>query len=108
MTNKEALAAKVNCPVSDDVLEVALIDRGVNGAASYSASGKQAVELATMDVLYSIFTQPDIVEGGYQLSHPDFYRKITERLTQLATANGADDILAQLNAAPSISSKPVW
>jgi|GEM_PF-5431050 len=109
MTNKEALAAKLQCPVSDHTLEVALTDRGLDGSGTYAASDKKDVELAVMDVLYMIYTQPDVVEGGYQLSHPDFLRKIKERLLQLATLHGATEILDMIQEAkPTVTGKSIW
>lgn len=110
MTIKEALSAKVQCPVSDATLEVALIDRGLTGATVYSAeSHKKDVELAVMDILFMIYTQPDIVEGGYSLSHPDFLRKIEARLLHLAKANDATDILDILEKpGPTVNGRSVW
>lgn len=97
MTNKEALIAKLNYPLSDNALEVALIDRDVRGGQVYDTGFKKQIELATMDLLYLTLTQPDVLEGGYQMSHPDFFRKVKERLLQLATLNGATEILEMLN-----------
>jgi hypothetical protein len=109
MTNKEALAAKAQCPVQDESLEVALIDRGVDPAQTYISDNQNDVELALVDLLYSIYTKPDISEGQYSLSHPDFLRKLKERILQLATKLNLTDILSQLqDATPSISSKSVW
>lgn len=109
MTNKEALLAKAQCPVSDNGLEVALIDRGINPGTAYDVDQQEGVELALMDVLFSIFTSPDISEGDYSVSHPDFLRKLKERLLQLATKHNATDILDQLQTpGPTLTSKSVW
>lgn len=108
MTIKEALAAKVQCPVSSDTLDVVLTDRGLDGSATYTADNKADVELAVMDVLFMIYTQPDVVEGGYSLSHPQFLEKIKARLLQLATMNNATDILDIISSGPSVSSPSVW
>ncbi len=109
MTLKEVLAAKVQCPVSDVTLEVTLTDRGLTGTVTYTTDQKSDVELATMDVLFMIYTQPDIVEGGYSLSHPDFLRKIEARLLQLATLNKATEILEILQKpGPTVTGKSVW
>jgi uncharacterized protein DUF6706 len=97
MTNKEALIAKLNYPLSDNALEVAMIDRGIQGGQVYTPDGKKDIELATMDLLYLTLTQPDVVEGGYQVLHQDFLKKVRERLMQLATLNGATDIIDLLN-----------
>lgn len=109
MTNKEALAAKVQCPVNDATLEVALTDRGITGASTYTVDSKSDVELAVMDILFMIYTQPDLVEGGYSISHPDFLRKVEARLLQLATLNEATEILDILSKpGPSVTGKSVW
>lgn len=109
MTIKEAIAAKVQCPVSDHTLEVVIIDRGLNGSATYTATDKEDVEWAVMDILFMIYTQPDIVEGGYHLSHPNFVDKIKARLVQLATALGATDVLDQVQTpAPTVTGRSVW
>jgi len=107
MTIKEALAAKVMCPVSDATLDVALLDRSLTGATTYAAAThKEDVDKAVMDVLVMILSQPDIVEGGYSLSHPGFLEKIRERLKQLAASLGVDDPLAVQT--PTIKSPSVW
>lgn len=108
MTNKQALAAKVACPVPDETLEVALIDNEVNGATTYSFAEKENIEWATISVLKTIVTQPDIVEGGYSLSHPDWLAKVKERLSQLATDLGDTDTLAMLDETPTVKGKTVW
>lgn len=109
MTNKEALLAKLQTPVSDASLEVALLDRGVTPATTYDTTQVEGVELALVDLLYSLFTKPDISEGGYSVSHPDFLRKLRERIIQLATKYKLDDLLAQLqDPTPTVTSKPVW
>lgn len=108
MTIKEALAAKLQTPISDLALEVILTDRDLDGSATYTAADKEAVELALMDALYTILTQPDIVEGGYSISHPGFLEKVKERLRQLATTNGATDVLDLIDPKPTVNSRSVW
>ena len=109
MTIKEAIAAKVQCPVSNDTIDVVIIDRGLDGSATYTASDKEGVERAVIDILYMIYTQPDITEGGYHLTHSNFLEKIKARLIQLATATGATDILALVETpAPTVTGRSVW
>lgn len=108
MTIKEALAAKLQTPISDLALEVILTDRGLDGSATYTAADKESVDLALMDALYTILTQPDIVEGGYSLSHPGLLDKVKERLRQLATVNGATDVLNLIDPKPTVTSRSVW
>lgn len=109
MTIKEALAAKLQTPISDLALEVILTDRGLDGSATYTAADKESVDLALMDALYTILTQPDISEGDYTLQHPDYFRKVKERLIQLATQYGQTEILDLLNdPKPTVTSRSVW
>jgi hypothetical protein len=109
MTNKEALAANVMCPVPDASLELALINTEVDPSATYSIGQREGVDLATIDVLYMVYTKQDISEGGYSESHPDFLRKIKERLMRLASQYGRADVLDLLqDQTPTITSKAVW
>lgn len=109
MTNKEALAAKLLVPIPDTSLEVALIDAEVSATTTYDKTQEALVDKALIATLYFIFTNPDIVEGGYRVSNPDFLRKIKERLLLLATKYDDKVVLGLLQeAGPTISSKPVW
>ena len=61
------------------------------------------------DFLWGVATAAYQVEGGYQVSHPDFFRKIKERLLQLAIKYEDENILAQIqDPVPTITSKAVW
>ncbi|MFN3341898.1 MAG: DUF6706 family protein [Flavobacteriales bacterium] len=109
MTLKEALQAKAQCPVDDNALEVALIDAALDPAATYTAALLEDVEKALVPLLFSIYTKPDVSEGGFSLNHPDFLRKLKERIVQLATKHSLSDILEQLtDPVPTVTSKPVW
>lgn len=109
MTNKEALAAKAMCPVDDDALSVCLVDRNIDPAAEYTQTNQTDVEKALVDLLYSIYTKPDISEGGFSLSHPDFYRKLKERILHLAHKHDMTEVLEQLSdPVPTVTGKSVW
>lgn len=108
MTNKEALAAKLIATVPDNTLEVALIDGEVDPAATYSKANKEAIEKVELEVLYGLFTAQDVSEGGYSVSHPDFLRKVKERIIYLAKTYGRTDILDAIDPKPTVTSKSVW
>lgn len=108
MTNKEALAAKIVATVPDNTLEVALIDGAVDPAATYTAADAKAIELVAIEVLYSLFTAEDVSEGGYQVSHPDFLRKVKERLLYYARKYDRTDIINAIEPKPTVTSKSVW
>jgi len=108
MTNKDALAAKIIATVPDNTLEVALIDGDIDPSATYTAANKEAVEKVELEVLYSLFTAQDVNEGGYSVSHPDFLRKVKERIIYLAKTYGRTDILEAIDPKPTVTSKSVW
>jgi hypothetical protein len=108
MTNKEALAAKLIATVPDNTLEVALIDGAVNPSGTYTAANKADVEKVELEVLYGLFTAQDVSEGGYSISHPDFLRKVKERIIYLAKLYNRTDILDAIDPKPTVTSKSVW
>lgn len=109
MTLKEALQAKAQCPVDDSALEVALIDAGLNPSESYTSANQEDVEKALVELLFSIYTKPDISEGGFSIGHPDFMRKLKERIIQLASKYQMTDVLDQLvDPVPTVTGKNVW
>ena len=106
MTKKEALLATCQASVPDGSLDLALINRGLLGTDAYTLNDQKDVELAAIDVLYGMLTAPDIQEGGYSISHPDFYRKIQARVLQLAQKWNRTDIIGALT--PTITGASPW
>jgi hypothetical protein len=107
MTNKEALAAKVGSKVTDNALTVALIDAGIDPVAEYSDLMKEDMEKGPLiDLLYQLYTQQDIQEGGFSLSHPDFLRKVRERLLYYAGLYDLADLKRKLN--PTVTGITPW
>jgi hypothetical protein len=92
----------------DSVLELALINSEINGAVTYTKAGQDAIEICAVPLLYNLFTRVDVREGDYGISHPDFLRKVKERLLYLASKHNMTDILENLTAGPTITSKSVW
>jgi len=108
MTNKEALAAKVVATVPDATLEVALIDKSLDPNGIYQAANAKDIELVVVDVLYTLYTAEDASEGGYQVSHPDFLRKIKERLLYYANKYGLSNIINAVDPKPTCNSISPW
>ena len=108
MTNKEALAAKLIATVPDNTLTVALIDGEIDPSGIYTKVNKEGIEKVELEVLYGLFTAQDVSEGGYSVSHPDFLRKVKERIIYLAKTYGRSDILEAIDPKPTLTSKSVW
>lgn len=108
MTNKEALVATMQISVPDNSLELALINAGIDGTGTYTMAMQEQVEKCAIPLLYALYTEPDIQEGGYQVSHPDFLRKVRERLLYLAGKYNMTDILNVINPRPTVTGKSVW
>lgn len=108
MTKKEALIATLDVQVSDNSVNLALINSEIDGDAAYTKSDQEAIEKCAVPLLFSLYTRPDISEGGFSISHPDFLRKVKERLLFFATKYGMTDILNQVDPKPTITSRPVW
>jgi hypothetical protein len=108
MTNKEALAAKIVATVPDNTLEVALIDGAIDPNGTYTAADAKDIELVAIEVLYSLFTSQDVSEGGYSVSHPDFLRKVKERLLYYARKYDRTDIIDAVDPKPSIKGVSPW
>jgi len=109
MTNKEALQATLDgIDVSALALEKALLDGNVSADSLYSAGQKKAVELCAIELLYAEFTKPDMQEGGFSVSRPDFLRKVQARLLYLARQHGRTDIVQQLETRPTVKGVSPW
>jgi hypothetical protein len=69
MTNLEAIKGKLSYPLSDNAFNLALLDRGLTGSATYS--DRKSLELAYADLLFTCVSAPNISEGGYSISQSD-------------------------------------
>jgi len=107
MTNKEALAATLQVvTVPDNTLVKSLIDRGVVGGDDYALSSASGIDLACMDILQGLLSNPDITEGGYSIR---FDRAaVMNRLLFLARKNNATDVIAALSPTPTIKGASPW
>lgn len=71
MTNLQAIKAAVQFPLDETSFELALINRELTSTDTYSKSSLKLIELCKADLFSTIISTPNIVEGGYQLSHSD-------------------------------------
>ena len=71
MTNLEAIQAKVTYPLPTNSFILALTDNGLVSTDTYSVANKKALELCQADLCLVLVTQPNITEGGYQVSIND-------------------------------------
>lgn len=108
MTNKAALIATLQVSVPDPSVDLALINAVIDGTATYTVAMQEQIEKTAIPLLYGLFTSPDISEGGYSISHPDFLRKVKERLLYLAKKYGMDDLISELNPKPTVTGVSPW
>ena len=82
MTNLEAIKAKVQYPLSDDMFSLALFERGLTPAGEYVLINKKQMDLAEADCIVAMVTSPaSVSEGGYSISKSD-----VESLRKLASS----------------------
>lgn len=106
MIVKEALVAVIGIPVDENLVEVAIIDQGLLGNQEYTKSHAPFVGKAAVDVLLSIWSQPDVTEGGYSVKYDR--NAVKDRLVFLARKYDRADVIAQVDVVPTISSPQVW
>ena len=91
MTNREALKAVLQDVTAPDLtLDKVLLDSNIDGTANYEAANAKPIDLCAIDILYGVYTAPDVSEGGFSVGHPDFLRKLKERLLYLSKKNGVE------------------
>ncbi|HEY4207985.1 MAG TPA: DUF6706 family protein [Puia sp.] len=107
MTNKEALIACLQVvTMPDNALVKALIDRSVVGTVDYTAASASGIDLATIDLLQGLLSNPDITEGGYSIR---FDRTaVQNRLLFLARKNNATEVIAAIAPVPTIKGASPW
>lgn len=110
MTNKQAFYAtlQLQYSVPSDTVDLALINADIDGDATYTKVDQEGIEKATIPVLYGLFTAPDIREGDFSVSHPDFLRKVKERLVFFATKYAMTDMLNAINPKPTVRGVTPW
>ena len=80
MTNREALAAKINIKLAPEKLDVSLIDHNLSPESQYVGPSKE-FDLALADIYVLLVTTPMVQEGGYQLN-------MTEKAQLIKLADG--------------------
>lgn len=108
MTNKAALVAFLQVSVPDASVDLSLVNAEIDGTATYTKAMQEQIEKAAIPLLYGLFTTPDISEGGYSINHPDFQRKIKERLLYLANKYGLEDIITLVDPKPTVRGASPW
>lgn len=107
MTVEQAFISELDeISVTESTIEKTLIDRGLDGTAKYIGSDEQkrGIDMCVIDSLYKLFTRPDIKEGDFAKSHPDFLRKVEARLLYLAKKHNVTEVLNVLEEqGPQIS-----
>lgn len=92
MTNLEALKAAVNYPISTNQATLALLDRSLTPADTYTAVSKE-FELAKADILMLLISSANIAEGGYSISMTD-KSNMMKMASQIYTKHGVSNPLA--------------
>jgi hypothetical protein len=109
MTTTEALKGVLDgLEFGEFALAKALADQALDGTQDYTAEQSKGVDLAAVELLFVAYSRPDVSEGGYGLNHPDFLRKIKERLLYLATRHQLQPILAQLAPKSQVKGASPW
>lgn len=104
MTNKEALAAVVSVSVSDALLEKALSDSEISGSATYSKDNIAKIDSAALDVLFSVWSTPDVSEGGFSVKYDRAALKI--KIEALAAKCGRTDVVTSIK--PTVKKATPW
>lgn len=102
MTIKEAVIATLQITgYADGAIEKALLDSGLNGEDTYTATMKQSIGLAAIEVLQGMLSLASVSEGGYSISYSVAGIKL--RLDYLNGIYGevTDDV-------PTVKSPSVW
>ena len=104
MTIKEALTTLVGIPVESNVIDLALLNNELNGSTVYAIEQQSNVDIALIDVLFSVAMLQSQSEGDASLSYN--YQGIKQRLLYLAGKYGRTDVTDYLQ--PTVTSNPVW
>lgn len=105
MTNLEALKARVNYPLPDNSLELALINRSLDKDDIYAATS-QAFDLAYADCLATMISSPaSVSEGGFSISTADL-KRLADIANSIYLKYGVASLLP--SEKPTVTFKQVW
>jgi hypothetical protein len=68
MTTLEALQSQIEY-TNANLMTKALVDQGIAGTETYSATYTRAVDLACADICQYLLSHPDLSEGGLSVSY---------------------------------------
>ncbi|MDA3918745.1 MAG: hypothetical protein PF690_17485 [Deltaproteobacteria bacterium] len=95
MTVKQAILSYSGLTdISDDFIEMILVDRAVDGSATYTSSMQTTRNLCTADCLMNMLIAPDTSEGD--LSYKLERGKMEMRAKRLYRENGEPEKAAKL------------
>jgi hypothetical protein len=104
LTNKEAVLAAFNFEIPDNLVEKAMIDRGLKGTANYTTSFTELVELTMADVCLLLVNAASESEGSnYAITYDP--KKLMDLRTELLKKHGKEE---ELNSGSTIRSRSVW
>lgn len=108
MTNFEAIIGSIYPYAVDEALILkTCIDLGINIDDEYSLELREKVARASISILQNLITLTSESKGGNSLSYnPD---KLKERIYNIASTNGLDDIASEFRVGSRITDRSdVW
>ena len=104
LTNKEAVLAAFNFEVPDNLVEKAMVDRGLKGTTNYTISFTEKVELTIADVCLLLVNAASESEGSnYSITYDP--KKLMELRTLLLKKHGLE---SELKTGSTIQARSVW
>lgn len=85
-TIRETILTYPGIEEGESYLDTVLVDRSLDGAASYTADLKQPVQLAVADVYAFLGGLPDFTENKLSITYPRSW--YTQKAKELYIANG--------------------
>lgn len=106
MTIREAFLGVIQFEVSDEIVDMAMIDADITGSEMYTKADRSVLEIAAIDVLMRLLIIKEEREG--QLTITRDIEGIKAYALYLAKKNGLDEIVDELSGTPKISSVTMW
>jgi len=106
MTIRDAFLGVIQFEVSDEIVDMALIDADFTGSEVYTKADRQVLEIAAIDVLMSLLVTKEEREG--QLTITRDIEGIKAYVLYLARKNGLEEIVDELSGVPKITSVKMW
>lgn len=102
MTNYEAISASLYpYNVDDFLIEKACIDEGLSSDGEYVRDNRTSVAKVTISILRKLVVLSSESNGGYSLSYDT--GKLKERIFDIATENGMDDVAEEFDTRSRIT-----